>query len=490
MSYAVFLDSIAAAYFGTSGTTLLFSIIIGVIVFIALWLRHPPQRDVPQAVQSSNDSDYCDQSHQKIFKKRGGGRQQDKGKELSNLKTATSRVPEPIPTADSDPVTPPEATVPPPCITPNHAPSMPAVASPPIAQSLSSPASTVTASAQASAVPPPPSSAATSAADDRQKFILILADLLKRTESPDFKTDFEVALSGSSPDDWVRMNSMRGSAELAAFQSQGYTDSDSCNKLRKKYAKQKADADMVEALQHTEWLYDKVNDWAKAHKAAVALSSSTSSTPTQPSPTPSVAGGGASLLNAASFKSQPSAQSLQADASPLVVVTAPPTSQFRVTVTEDAATSQTGSLLCPVLVVKGQLCKNALIRNSDGARAVVKGMVDASKQKVDVALEGMRVSASLGKVVESKDQKGDGCVTLDASMLKRNTELRSVKSLPEQGHCLWYKVITCCDAFTCSHTSNNLYSGPAAAVTRPCGHASRCGGQNAPSSRRSHQNLH
>ena len=454
MSSAASLDSIAAAYFGTSGTTLLFTIIIGVIVCIALWLWLPSQRDVPQAVQSSNDSDFCDQSHQKIFKKRGGGRQQDKGKDLSTLKPATSRVPEPNPTADSDPVTPPEATVQPPCITPKHAPSIPAVTLPPIAQSLSSPASTVTASSS-SALTPPPSSAATSAADERQKFILILADLFKRTESPDFKTDFEVALSGSSPDDWVRMNSMRGSAELAAFQSQGYTDSDSCNKLRKKYAKQKADAaDMVEALQRTEWLYDKVNDWAKAHKAAVALPSSTSSTPTQPNPTPSVVGGGASLLNAATPKSQPSAQSLQADASSLVVVTAPPTSQFRVTVTEDAALSQTGSLLCPVLVVKGQLCKNALIRNSDGARAVVKGMVDASKQKIDVAVEGMCVSASLGKVVESKDQKGDGSVTLDASMLKRNTELRSVKSLPEQGHCLWYKVITCCDASTCSHTSN------------------------------------
>jgi hypothetical protein len=31
---------------------------------------------------------------------------------------------------------------------------------------------------------------------------------------------------------------------------------------------------------------------------------------------------------------------------------------------------------------------------------------------------------------------------LEAGMLKCNTELRSVKSLPDHGHCLWYKVIT------------------------------------------------
>ncbi len=113
--------------------------------------------------------------------------------------------------------------------------------------------------------------------DKKQNFILILDDLFNRTESPDFKTEFEAALNGTGPDDWERMNSMRSSVELAAFQLHGFKDSGSCNKLRKKYANLKADDDMAQALQRTEWLYQNVNDWAKSNRAAVGSSSSSSS---------------------------------------------------------------------------------------------------------------------------------------------------------------------------------------------------------------------
>ncbi len=240
--------------------------------------------------------------------------------------------------------------------------------------------------AQSSSLNPSASSTETdtSAADEKKKFILILDDLFHRTDAADFKSDFEGALSGSGPGDWERMNSMRSSAELAAFQVHGFKDSDSCNKLRKKYAKQKADDDIAKALQRTEWLYASVNDWAKVHKAAVA-SSSSSSTPSTPKSAPSLSSSDALSPVTAAPQALPSGQSVPADANPSSVASPHLTSQFRITVTKDAEMTQTGSLLCPVLVVKGQLYKLALIRNSDGARAVVKSMVDANKQKIDVS---------------------------------------------------------------------------------------------------------
>jgi hypothetical protein len=124
---------------------------------------------------------------------------------------------------------------------------------------------------------------------------------------------------------------------------------------------------------------------------------------------------------------------------------ASPSSRFCLTITEDACVSGTGSLLCAVKVEKGELCRQAIIRNRDGAIAVVKNMVDAAKQKIDRAEEGACVSISLGPVVGSKGQKIDDSVTLDAKMLKRGAELRSAVALScdtEKGneHLLWYKV--------------------------------------------------
>ena len=464
------LPEVISEAFG--GTSALVSIIIGAIVLIAFWLRHSSQHDATQAVQSSNTSEFLDPAHLKLAVKRGGAPKKGQ-QELSTPKPASSRVTGPIPASASESSAPPEAAVSPPCITVDRESSASAVAVPLAA--LSPPSS-----AQPSSLNPSTSSAETdtSAADEKQKFLLILDDLFHRTDSADFKSDFEGALSGSGPGDWERMNSMRSSAELAAFQVQGFKDSDSCNKLRKKYAKQKAD-DMAKALQRTEWLYARVNDWAKAHKAAVA-SSSSSSTPSAPKSAPPLASSDASSPVTAAPQALPSVQSVQADANPSAVASPHLTSQFRVTVTKDAEVTQTGSLLCPVLVVKGQLHKLALIRNSDGARAVVKSMVDANKQKIDVAHEGMQVCLSLGKVVDSKDQKGDGCVALEAGMLKCNTELRSVKSLPEQGHCLWYKVTHKCVAGARACFSH-MHTGAAAAFARPRGRSSRCRKNDAPS---------
>jgi hypothetical protein len=124
----------------------------------------------------------------------------------------------------------------------------------------------------------------------------------------------------------------------------------------------------------------------------------------------------------------------------------PPTSRFCLNVTNDARISDRGSLLCAVYVEKGQLCRHAIIRNRDGATAVVKSMVDATNHNIENADEGTHASVSLGPVVDrSNGRKVDDSVTLDLSMLKRDTELRSFIALSddsEQEHLMWYKVVS------------------------------------------------
>ena len=139
--------------------------------------------------------------------------------------------------------------------------------------------------------------------------------------------------------------------------------------------------------------------------------------------------------SAAASDLRPASKSALVDGTPSVGATA--SSQFRLTVAEDAFVSAGGSLLCAVKVEKGELCKHAIIRNRDGATAVVKDMVDAAKQKITRAGEGAFVTISLGRV--------DDSVMLDAKMLKRGSELRSSVALSgdtekDNEHLLWYKV--------------------------------------------------
>ncbi len=192
----------------------------------------------------------------------------------STFKSASSKATRPEPAADSNSTTPPAVAVLPPC-NPLHPASSTSAAAAPLVANLSPScvqpdplhhSSSFSASSSAF-------SSTTTSVDEKKTFLLILRDLFNRTESPDFKTEFEAALSGTRPDDWQRMISMRSSAELAAFQLHGFKDSDSCNKLRKKYSKPKADNDMAQALQRTEWLYQNVSDWAKANKATSSSSS-------------------------------------------------------------------------------------------------------------------------------------------------------------------------------------------------------------------------